>query len=42
MFTFNENVDTNILVIEDCNLRVICYLELVIRDFKDASILLQV
>jgi len=35
-FTFNINVDSIVLVIEDCNLRFICYLELVIWDFKDA------
>ena len=34
--TFNLNVDYIVLVIEDCNLRFICYLELVIWDFKDA------
>jgi hypothetical protein len=35
-FRFNINVDSIVLVIEDCNLRFICYLELVIWDFKDA------
>ena len=35
-FTFSLNGDSIVLVIEDCNLRFICYLALVIWDFKDA------
>jgi len=35
-FTINLNGDSIVLVIEDCNLRFICYLELVIWDFKGA------
>jgi hypothetical protein len=34
--TFNLNVDSIVLVIEDCNLRFICYLEFGIWDFKNA------
>ena len=35
-FTFNLDVDSIVLVIEYCNLRFICYLELVFWDFKYA------
>ena len=34
-FTIILNVDSIVLVIEDCNLRFICFLEFVIWDFKD-------